>query len=124
MGDNNPELRDRATREMGAYFATEVADRRANPTDDLIGHLVTAEVDGQPIDDPTLVRILSLILVAGVSLGGMIALSLYSFLIIGGKAGLVHIAERRGAKRILEWFEVLSMALLAAFGIVLLIGIL
>lgn len=66
----------------------------------------------------------SLFLVAGVSLGGMIALSLYSFLIIGGKAGLVRVAEHRGATWILDWFEVLSMALMAVFGIVLLIGIL
>ena len=66
----------------------------------------------------------SLILVAGVSIGGMIALSLYSFLIIGGKAGLVKVIERHRAGRFLEWFEVLSMALLATFGIVLLLGIL
>lgn len=66
----------------------------------------------------------SIILVAAVSFGGMIALSLYSFLIIGGKAGLVQIAEHKGATRVIEWFEILSMAMLAVFGIVMLIGIL
>ena len=66
----------------------------------------------------------SLILVAGVSIGGMAALSLYSFLIIGGKAGLVRIAEYRDANRFLEWFEIASMVLLAAFGVVLLVTVL
>jgi ABC-type nickel/cobalt efflux system permease component RcnA len=65
----------------------------------------------------------SLILVAGVSLGGMIALSLYSLLIIAGKAGLVRIVENHGAARILGYFDIFSMALLAAFGLILLIGI-
>ena len=62
----------------------------------------------------------SLILVAGVSIGGMVALSFYSFLIIGGKAGLVRLADSRGATRFLEWFEFGSMVLLAAFGVLLL----
>jgi ABC-type nickel/cobalt efflux system permease component RcnA len=66
----------------------------------------------------------SLILVAGVSIGGIIALSLYSFVVIGGKAGLESILEHRGAHRFIEWFETGSMALLAIFGIILLIGVL
>lgn len=66
LGDNNTELRDRALGEMSSYFAVEIADRRVNPSDDLIGHLVSAEVDGQPLDDPTLGRILALVLVAGI----------------------------------------------------------
>ncbi|MDF1568858.1 MAG: hypothetical protein RQ801_11435 [Spirochaetaceae bacterium] len=66
----------------------------------------------------------SLILVAGVSIGGIIALSLYSFLVFGGKAGLESVLEHRGAHRFIEWFETGSMALLAIFGIILLIGVL
>ncbi|MCK5735075.1 MAG: DUF1007 family protein, partial [Spirochaetaceae bacterium] len=66
----------------------------------------------------------SILLVAGVSLGGMIALSIYSFLIIGGKAGMVRLVQNSRMERFLEWFEVSSMALLAVFGVVLLIGIL
>lgn len=78
LGDNNPDLRNRATAEMTEYFAAEVADRRANPSDDLIGHLVATEVEGQPIDDPTLLRILILILVAGIdTTWGMIGASLW-----------------------------------------------
>lgn len=65
----------------------------------------------------------SLLLVAGVSLGGMIALSLYSFLIISGKAGLVRVMKNRGFDQSLEWFELLSMGLLALVGAVLLLGV-
>ena len=78
LGDNNTELRARAVTEMGAYFAAEVADRRANPSDDLIGHLVVAEVDGQPFDDDTLQRLLTLMLVAGIdTTWGLIGASLW-----------------------------------------------
>lgn len=78
LGDNNTELRDRAVSEMQAYFAAEIADRRANPSDDLIGHLVVAEVDGRPFDDQTLGRILTLILVAGIdTTWGVIGASLW-----------------------------------------------
>jgi len=66
----------------------------------------------------------SILLVAGVSLGGMIALSIYSLLIIGGKAGMVRMVQNSSMEKFLEWFEVSSMALLAVFGGVLLIGIL
>ncbi len=66
----------------------------------------------------------SILLVAGVSLGGMIALSIYSLLIIGGKAGMVRMVQNSRMEKFLEWFEVSSMALLAVFGVVLLIGIL
>ncbi len=65
----------------------------------------------------------SVLLVAGVSLGGMIALSLYSFIIISGKAGLVKTMQNRGFEKAVEWFELLSMGLLAILGAILLIGI-
>ena len=66
----------------------------------------------------------SILLVAGVSLGGMIALSIFSMLIIGGKAGMVKLVRHSRMERFLQGFEVSSMALLAVFGVVLLIGIL
>lgn len=78
LGDNDPDLRNRAVAEMRDYFAAEIADRRANPSDDLIGHLVRAEVDGQPFDDDTLERILALALVAGIdTTWGLIGASLW-----------------------------------------------
>ncbi len=66
----------------------------------------------------------SILLVAGVSLGGMIALSIFSMLIIGGKAGMVKLVRHSRMERFLQGFEVSSMALLAVFGVVLLVGIL
>lgn len=66
LGDNDPELRDQTIEEMGAYFAKAVASSRSEPGDDLIGHLVGVELDGEPLDDGTLQRLLSLQLVAGI----------------------------------------------------------
>ena len=64
----------------------------------------------------------SLILVAAVSIGGMIALSAFSFAVIGGKAVLSRALRSGGLEKGLEWFEVLSMGALAVFGAILLIG--
>ncbi len=66
LGDNDPELKDRTIQEMGAYFAAAIEDRRAHPSDDLIGYLVETEVAGEKLDDGTLQRLLSLQLVAGI----------------------------------------------------------
>ena len=38
-----------ASKEFGAYFAGVVADRRANPTEDLASLIANAEVNGEPI---------------------------------------------------------------------------
>ena len=65
----------------------------------------------------------SVLLVAGVSLGGMIALSFYSFIIISGKAGIAKTMQNRGFEKAVDWFELLSMGLLAILGAILLIGI-
>ncbi len=78
LGDNDTELRDRAIKDMADYFRDQVADRRANPSNDLIGHLVSVEVEGELLDDDTLVRILGLQLVAGIdTTWGMIGASLW-----------------------------------------------
>lgn len=66
LGDNDPEVRDRTLSEMAAYFGRAIADRRAEPSDDLISHLIDIEIDGERLDDPTLQRLLSLQLVAGI----------------------------------------------------------
>jgi len=66
LGDNDSELLGRTVQEMGAYFAAAIEDRRTNPSDDLIGYLVEAEIDGEKLDDGALQRLLSLQLVAGV----------------------------------------------------------
>jgi cytochrome P450 len=40
-----------AFRELSDFLTTEVAKRRANPTDDLITHLAEAEIDGDRLSE-------------------------------------------------------------------------
>jgi cytochrome P450 len=54
-----------ASREMRAYLEPIVADRRANPRDDLISDIVTAEIDGQRLSDEHVYGFLRLLLPAG-----------------------------------------------------------
>ncbi|WP_067679551.1 cytochrome P450 [Nocardia miyunensis] len=58
----------RTRRELDAYFATAIADRRANPGDpttDLVTRLVTAEYQGAPIPDEMILTICMTIMAAG-----------------------------------------------------------
>lgn len=66
LGDVDADIRDQTIREMASYFAAAIENRRADPSDDLIGYLVEAEIDGQRLDDGALQRLLSLQLVAGI----------------------------------------------------------
>ncbi|EXG83017.1 cytochrome P450 [Cryptosporangium arvum] len=54
-----------ALAEYREYFTAVLADRRANETDDLIGVLVRAEVDGARLDDETLYFDSLLLLIGG-----------------------------------------------------------
>jgi cytochrome P450 len=56
----------RALHELRGYFAEQVAERRAEPRDDLISELVTTEIDGQRLDDDAVFAFLRLLLPAGV----------------------------------------------------------
>jgi len=61
-----------AAREMADYFAGHIAERRDNPErcnrpkDDLIGQLLEARIDGEPLDDRHLNGMLRLLLIAGI----------------------------------------------------------
>jgi cytochrome P450 len=55
-----------ATREMAAYFAGHIAERRNRPKDDLIGQLLEARIAGEPLDDQHLNGMLRLLLIAGI----------------------------------------------------------
>ncbi|MFW2334211.1 cytochrome P450 [Ilumatobacter sp.] len=66
LGDNDPDLRIRTVSEMGDYFGAKIAERRAEPGDDLISELLEVEIDGERFDDDILRRILALQLVAGI----------------------------------------------------------
>lgn len=47
------------------YFLTQIEQRRAAPTDDIIGDLVTAEIDGERLSDEAIYSFLRLLLPAG-----------------------------------------------------------
>ena len=61
------EIKDRMPdmMEMAGYFQSLIADRRANPGDDLVSQVVNAEVDGEGMNDQDIVGFCMLLLVAG-----------------------------------------------------------
>ncbi|MHB8511826.1 MAG: cytochrome P450 [Actinomycetota bacterium] len=54
-----------ASKEVHDFFAPIIESRRANPIDDLISDLVTAEVDGQKLDDELIHGFIRLLIPAG-----------------------------------------------------------
>jgi cytochrome P450 len=66
VGGRDPAARDRASAAIMSYMAGVMAERRRRPGDDLISHLVTTEIDGRPLDDDVIRRMLLLQLVAGI----------------------------------------------------------
>jgi cytochrome P450 len=56
----------RAAEEIGAYFAAEIAERRAAPRDDLISYLLNAEIEGRPLGDMHVIGTVRLLLIAGI----------------------------------------------------------
>jgi cytochrome P450 len=54
-----------ATGEMNAYLADMIAQRRASPTDDLVGRLIQAEVDGQRLTQDEILGFFQLLVIAG-----------------------------------------------------------
>lgn len=59
------ELGLQATAELRAYLRPFIVDRRVNPGEDLISALLTAEVDGEQLDDDEVLANISILLVAG-----------------------------------------------------------
>lgn len=54
-----------AQREMAVFFSSLIAERTAEPRDDLISHLIAAEIDGQRLTPVELIGFCVLLLVAG-----------------------------------------------------------
>src|SRR5207249_3368070 len=65
LGPRSPARSKAASRAMTEYLEPIVAERRRHPADDLLSDLVTAEVDGQRLDDDHLYGFLRLLLPAG-----------------------------------------------------------
>lgn len=55
----------RASVELHAYFLDQVEQRRRTMTDDIIGDLVSAEIDGEKLTDDAIISFLRLLLPAG-----------------------------------------------------------
>ncbi len=65
---DDPRTAERATRAVGsisAYFSDVMRRRRRQPTDDLISHLLAAEIDGERLDDQEILGFCFLLIVAG-----------------------------------------------------------
>jgi cytochrome P450 len=54
-----------ASVELGTYFQAQVDQRRSKMTDDVIGDLVAAEIDGEKLTDEAIISFLRLLLPAG-----------------------------------------------------------
>ena len=54
-----------ASVELGTYFQNQVDQRRSKRTDDIIGDIVAAEIDGENLTDEALISFLRLLLPAG-----------------------------------------------------------
>jgi cytochrome P450 len=54
-----------ASAELGTYFQEQVDQRRRKPTNDVIGDLVAAEIDGEKLTDEAIISFLRLLLPAG-----------------------------------------------------------
>jgi cytochrome P450 len=58
-------LRKAAGKAVNAYFETAIAERRANPTDDLMTEIVQSRIDGEELTDTELLGIFHLVLLGG-----------------------------------------------------------
>jgi len=54
-----------ASAELKDYFLQQIEQRRSKPTEDIIGDLVTAEIDGEKLSDEAIYSFLRLLLPAG-----------------------------------------------------------
>ena len=66
VGLSNPTIRTKYRNKIREFFMAEIADRKANPGDDLISDLLKADVDGEPISDLHIAGTCNLLLVAGI----------------------------------------------------------
>ena len=66
VGLNDARVLQQAISEVRDYMRLEISRRRSEPGDDLISHLVTTDIDGEPLDDDLIERMLVLQLAAGI----------------------------------------------------------
>ena len=66
LGQTDPVMRAKYRKIIRGFFDELVAERRANPGDDMVSRLIDAKVEGEPISDHTITGICNLLLVAGI----------------------------------------------------------
>ena len=66
VGPTDLEVEREATNAMVAYMHGLIADRRENGGDDLVTYLFDQEIDGKPIPDEAMAKMLFLLLIAGI----------------------------------------------------------
>ncbi|MEL7155664.1 MAG: cytochrome P450, partial [Actinomycetota bacterium] len=66
VGPTDEEVERRTTNAMIDYMLGLIADRRVNGGDDLVTYLFDAEIDGEPMDDTAMAKMLFLLLLAGI----------------------------------------------------------
>lgn len=66
FGQTDVELRMKYRTIIREFFGELVAERRKNPTGDLVSTLLASEVNGQPVSDHTVIGMCNLLLVAGI----------------------------------------------------------
>lgn len=66
LGLVNPAVREKYRGKISEFFMEQIADRRANPRDDLISQLMEVEIDGELISDRHIQGTCNLMLVAGI----------------------------------------------------------
>jgi cytochrome P450 len=66
FGATNPELRVATGLKVLAFWAEEIAKRRAQPTDDFISWILEQDLDGEPVDDTHATSTCNLLLIAGI----------------------------------------------------------
>jgi len=65
MRPRKPEDRVNGFATLSCYARGKVAERRANPGNDLISTIIAAQVDGKPLSDDTITNVITLVLTAG-----------------------------------------------------------
>jgi cytochrome P450 len=109
LGQTNPALRIKYRRIIREFFSDLVAQRRADPSDDVVSTLIASEVEGEPLNDHSIIGICNLLLVAGIdTTWSSIGASLWHF------AG--HPADRRRMAAEPELFPTAIEELLRYYG--------
>ena len=100
LGLTDPDLRQESARSIFEYLVEQLEDHKQNPKDDLIGYLLTAEVDGKPVPEAHVLGTCFLMMVAGIDT---------TWSSIG--SAIWHLAENpQDCKRLIEEPELINSA--------------